>query len=91
VIFAVFTKKLKAQTITRLANIYVDNGIIPAKFSEDALHLAATAVYGMYYIISINFKHIVKHKTIFEIEVINTREGYKRVFIHTPAEVIENG
>jgi len=47
-------------------------------------------VTGLDYIVSLNFRHIVKHKTIFETEVINTREGFKRVFIHTPAEVIEH-
>lgn len=77
--------------IERLARIYINAGIIPERFDTDALHVAAAAVYGIDYIISLNFRHIVKHKTIFETESINTREGYKRVFIHTPAEVIENG
>jgi predicted nucleic acid-binding protein len=77
--------------IARLAKIYVDNGIIPIKFPDDALHIAAATFYDMDYIVSLNFKHIVKHKTILETELINAKEGYKRVFIHTPAEVIENG
>ena len=76
--------------IERLADIYLKAGIIPVKYKTDALHIAAAAVAGLDYIISLNFKHIVKHKTIIETEFINTREGYKRVFIHTPAEVIEH-
>ena len=74
----------------RLANLYIKTGAIPEKYSTDALHIAAASVAGLDYIISLNFKHIVKHKTIIETEFINTREGYKRVFIHTPAEVIEH-
>ncbi|MDR2510491.1 MAG: hypothetical protein LBC77_07600 [Spirochaetaceae bacterium] len=77
--------------IVKLAKIYVDGGIIPRKFDTDALHIAAATFYGMDIIVSLNFGHIVKHKTILETEIVNLREGYKRVFIHTPAEVTENG
>jgi predicted nucleic acid-binding protein len=80
-----------SDEIARLADIYINSGIIPAKFPDDALHIATASVYEMDYIISLNFKHIVKHKTIIETELINAREGYKRIFIHAPAEVIENG
>jgi predicted nucleic acid-binding protein len=80
-----------AGEIVRLAELYVSEGIVPKKFRTDALHIAAATVHGVDYIISLNFRHIVKHKTIFETEVVNMREGYKRVFIHTPAEVIDNG
>ena len=68
--------------------MYVSAGIIPAKYATDALHIAAATVAGLDYIVSLNFRHIVKHKTIIETEVINAREGFKRVFIHSPAEVI---
>ena len=76
--------------IERLADVYVSTGIIPAKYATDALHIAAATVAGLDYIISLNFRHIVKHKTIIETEFINAREGYKRVFIHTPAEVTDH-
>ncbi len=59
------------------------------KYATDAVHLAAAAVAGLDYIVSLNFRHIVKHKTIIESEIINAREGYRRVFVHTPAEVID--
>ncbi|MCL2293663.1 MAG: hypothetical protein FWC36_02190 [Spirochaetes bacterium] len=78
----------ESEDIRALSNVYVSAGIIPVKFSTDALHIAAATVKGLDFVVSLNFKHIVKHKTIFETEVINTREGFKRVFIHTPAEVI---
>jgi len=71
----------------KLANVYISAGIIPEKFITDAFHIATATVSGLDFIVSLNFKHIVKHKTIFETEFINTREGFKRLFIHTPAEV----
>ena len=76
--------------IERLAEVYVLAGIIPEKFKTDALHIAAATVAGHDFIVSLNFRHIVKHKTMIETEIINAREGYKRLFIHTPAEVIDH-
>jgi len=74
----------------RLANLYVAEGVVPEKYSTDALHIAAATVAGLDFIISLNFRHIVKHKTIIQTEIINAREGFKRVFIYTPAEVIDH-
>ena len=73
-----------------LADLYVTAGVIPEKHSTDAYHIAAATVAGLDCIVSLNFKHIVKHKTILETEYINVREGFKRIFIHTPAEVIDD-
>jgi predicted nucleic acid-binding protein len=78
-----------SDDIGRLADVYVESGIIPPNVVADALHIATATVAGLDYIVSLNFRHIVKHKTIIETEVINAREGFKRVFIHTPAEVID--
>ena len=73
----------------RLAGAYVSEGIIPAKYVADALHIAAATVAGLDFIVSLNSRHIVKHKTIIQTEIINAREGFKRVFIHSPAEVTD--
>ena len=78
-----------SDEIESLAQLYIDNGIIPRGYPDDALHIAAATFYGMDVIVSLNFQHIVKHKTILETEIVNLREGYKRIFIHTPAEVID--
>jgi len=73
-----------------LADLYISAGIIPQHHDTDALHIAAATVAGLDCVISLNYKHIVKHKTIMETEFINIREGYKRIFIHSPAEIIED-
>ncbi|MCL2608570.1 MAG: hypothetical protein FWD94_01525 [Treponema sp.] len=72
-----------------LAGVYVREGVIPEKYLADAFHIAAASVAGLDFIVSLNFKHIVKRKTIVLTETINAREGYRRIFIHTPAEVVE--
>jgi predicted nucleic acid-binding protein len=81
---------LADDEIKRLAGIYVAEGIIPEKYDTDALHIAATTVNDLDFIVSYNFKHIVKMKTITLTEVVNLRERYKRIGIYSPTEVIED-
>ena len=74
----------------RLAGVYVSEGIIPEKYRTDGIHIAVTSVTGLDFIVSYNFSHIVKRKTIEMTEIVNYREGYKRVGIYSPTEVIED-
>jgi len=78
-----------SDEVERLAGLYLAEGIIPEKHIIDALHIAAVTVADLDFIVSLNFRHIVKRKTIIETEIINAREGFRRVFIHTPAEVTD--
>ena len=73
----------------RLADIYIKEGIIPEKYPTDALHIALATVNDLDYIVSYNFRHIVKVKTITMTESINLRENYKRIGIFSPTEVID--
>ena len=72
----------------RLAALYLTEGAIKQKYRSDALHIAITAVTKLDFIVSLNFQHIVKQKTIRETARINEREGYKQIGIYEPAEVI---
>jgi hypothetical protein len=79
-----------SEEIIRLADIYVSEGIIPKKYETDAVHIAATTTNDLDFIVSYNFKHIVKRKTIMMVEIVNLREGYRRIGIYSPTEVIES-
>ena len=57
----------------------------------DGVHIAMATVYDLDFIVSFNFKHIVKRKTVTMTEAVNLREGYKRVGIFSPTEAIDNG
>lgn len=74
--------------IEELAQKYIDSGIIPNAYRDDALHIAITTFYGLDYILSWNFKHIVKLKTKSGIKAVNILNGYKDIEIITPQEVI---
>ena len=71
----------------RLAEMYVNEGVIPARFIYDGLHIAIATTNDLEYIFSLNFKHINKLKTKTMTNVINLREGYRPVIIASPMEV----
>jgi hypothetical protein len=70
--------------IARISALYIKRGIIPEKYKDDALHIAAATVNGLDFVISYNYNHIVKLKTIIGTGLINRREGYQQVSISTP-------
>jgi hypothetical protein len=47
----------------------------------DYFHIAATSVRNLDFIVGLNFRHIVKQKTILTTKVVNIRKGYKEVVI----------
>ena len=78
----------KTNEIEHLADEYVMEGIIPLKYRTDALHIAAATVNELDIIVSWNFEHIVKRKTNIMTEVVNLHNGYKKIEIYSPEEVI---
>lgn len=67
-----------------LANQYIKANIIPIKYEEDALHIAMATILNCNAIISWNFNHMVKLKTILGVNGINSTLGYKSIEIVTP-------
>ena len=79
-----------ADEALNLADVYVAEGIIPAKYRTDGVHIAIAAVNDLDMIISMNFQHIVKRKTKILTGNINVLNGYRAVEILNPMEVVEN-
>jgi predicted nucleic acid-binding protein len=73
-----------------LADIYVSEGIIPLKYRTDGVHIAVATENEIDIILSMNFQHIVKLKTIRMTSAINILRGYSRIEIASPMEVVEN-
>ncbi|TXT62381.1 MAG: hypothetical protein BAJALOKI3v1_600002 [Promethearchaeota archaeon] len=84
--------KIKALESTdeaeKLADIYVNEGIIPKKYYNDALHIAIATKYNMDAIVSWNLTHIVRFKTKFKVKDINNKLNEKDVIICTPEEMV---
>ena len=73
----------------RIADLYIQNGVIPVRFRVDAIHIAIASVNGLDCVLSFNYQHINKLKTKRMTESINLVEGYKAVVICTPMEVLD--
>jgi len=67
---------------------FVTEGIIPTKYLDDAIHLAIALLNEMDYIVSWNFKHLVKPKTKKAVRAFSIKEGYKEIEIITPEEMV---
>jgi hypothetical protein len=79
------------EEIDDLAGKYCSEGIIPKKYLDDALHIAAATVSACDVIVSWNFSHIVKLATVRGVKGINLLLGYRELEILTPDSFIEGG
>ncbi len=75
--------------VIELAEKYIDEGIFPIKYRDDAIHVALASVYNCNVIVSWNFKHMVKIRTILGVNGINKLMGYLEIEIVTPEFIIE--
>ena len=76
------------EDIEILAQKYIDEKIIPEKYDDDAVHIAAATINNCEVILSWNFKHMVKYKTIIGVNGINKYMGYRELEIMTPESII---
>jgi len=77
------------EETVRLAEKFIDFGVLKKKSFEDCQHIAAAILSNCDIIVSWNFKHIVNVKTIRGIKVVTTLEGYKDILIYPPSALLE--
>jgi predicted nucleic acid-binding protein len=77
------------EEVQALADRYVSEGVVTARFGGDALHVAVATMAGVKAIVSWNFKHLVNLRRIESFNGVNMLEGYRMIDIRTPREVIE--
>ena len=73
-----------------LAQLYLAEGILPAQFSDDALHVAVAVCHRMDAVVSWNMNHLANMRRVERINRLNLRQGMPAIRIHTPAEVMES-
>ncbi len=71
----------------KLGREYIKNKIIPEKIEADAYHIAIATVNQMDFLVSWNFRHMVKVKTKQMVNIINLQNGYKTIEIIAPPEL----
>jgi predicted nucleic acid-binding protein len=82
------TQALMVDEAVDLARQYIDKGIIPVKYEDDALHIALATILDCSVIISWNFTHMVKLKTINGVNNINSGFGYRQLEIVSPMSIV---
>ena len=75
---------ISGEEARNLANLYVKEGLIPNGEFNDALHIAIATTSRCNFIVSWNFKHMVRAKVIMGVHHINHREGYGLIEIVSP-------
>jgi predicted nucleic acid-binding protein len=79
-----------SEEANELADKYIAEGALPPNSVEDARHIDLAAVAGLDIVVSLNFSHIVRAKTIRFTEAINRIRGYNTVDIDSPMGVIDS-
>ncbi len=75
--------------IGQLSKLYLINRIIPAKYENDAIHVAIATVAEVDVLVTWNCQHLANEIKIREIKSVNIKEGYtKDLDVRTPEEVI---
>ncbi len=82
-----FTVIKITKEMENLAHEYITEGIFPEKYYDDALHVAIATVNDIRYLLSWNFKHLVKVKTRRMVSLLNTNYEYSTIEIIAPPEL----
>jgi len=70
-----------------LAERFLHHNVLPRSASEDSLHIAVTAVYGLDYLLTWNCRHIANAEIQKQVARIIAVEGYDMPTICTPLEL----
>ena len=65
-----------SNEVKALAKAYVENGVLTQKNENDCLHMAFASTNGCDVIVSWNFKHMLRLKTIQGVRITNAQNGY---------------
>jgi len=74
--------------IVILVNEYIKFKAVPKKHEGDAFHIALATMNKMDYLLSWNFKHLLRQKTREIVNMVNTINNLKKIEIITPAEIL---
>ena len=82
-----FTVLEVTQAAHELAERYMDEGIFPERYRDDAVHVAVVTTDHIEFLVSWNFKHLVKVRTRQAVNLVNALAGYPTIEIIVPPEL----
>lgn len=72
----------------RLAATLVEDGAMPPKAADDALHLAIAAVHGIDFLLTWNCRHLANAEGMIAMARVLTAEGFRVPIVCTPDELM---
>ncbi len=78
-----------SEHATALAEMYVKEGALGKSSLNDAYHIAIATIEEAHTITTWNFKHMIDFVKKEHYNAINSREGYKRINICSPYELVK--
>jgi predicted nucleic acid-binding protein len=77
--------------IIKLANLYLNKGILPAKSNADAFHVAICVVNQIDILLTWNYKHLANINRKYKLKQVNLENNYLHPLeILTPFEVLDD-
>ena len=77
-----------SEAVRTLARELVSTSLMPEKAAADALHVAAAAVAGVQYLLTLNCKHIANAHELPRIYRLLDERGFGQLLICTPREFL---
>lgn len=74
--------------VEQLAETLLAYDAVPRSYSADALHIALAIVHESDFLLSWNFKHLVRRKTKDVLRMVIGRTGFRSLEIATPPEIL---
>jgi predicted nucleic acid-binding protein len=71
-----------------LRDAYLEAEVVPARYSDDALHVALAVINRLDVVVSWNFRHLVNFQRSRAFNVASFVVGYPAIEIRTPREVL---
>ncbi len=71
-----------------LAQAYITDGVLTAKYIDDARHVAIATTHGIGVIVSWNFRHLANYQRESGFNRVNSVYGYPAVRIISPSELV---
>lgn len=76
------------EAVIELSHALIHGRALPPNAQNDAIHIAVSAVHGIAYLLTWNFRHLANAETRPLIREICTRQGYNSPEICTPSELM---
>lgn len=76
------------DAVYELAEALLNSGVVPGKAARDSIHIAATAVHGMDYLLTWNCAHIANAEIERKVRQICSDKGFECPVICTPEELL---